>query len=252
MAQNVDAANLKETFVAQGGIWGPAWETILQADPVYFAAYLKLRSVPMNKKTLPYKTQELVLLAVNASTTTLYEPGIRAHTAAALAAGATRQEIMETLELSSVLGVHATSVGVPCLMEVLQETGVSAQVDPLDERQQHLKADFSAKRGYWSPHWETILRLDPLFFEAYTEFSSVPFRSDRNFLDAKTKELMYCAIDCACTHLYAPGLKTHIRNALRYGATPSEIMEVYNLASLMGIHTVLAGATALAEASATS
>ena len=59
------------------------------------------------------------------------------------------------------------------------------------------------------------------------------------------KELVYCAIDCATTHLYVPGLKLHIRNAIRYGASAAEVMEVFELAALMGVHTVMAGADVL-------
>ena len=44
--------------------------------------------------------------------------------------------------------------------------------------------------------------------------------------DPKVKELVYCAFDVASTHLWLPGLKLHIRNALGYGATPTEVMEV--------------------------
>ncbi len=61
------------------------------------------------------------------------------------------------------------------------------------------------------------------------------------------KEFVYCAIDCATTHLYVPGLKLHIRNAIRYGATAEEVMEVFELASLMGVHTMMAGADVLVE-----
>ena len=43
-------------------------------------------------------------------------------------------------------------------------------------------------------------------------------------------------IDAATTHLYEPGLRQHIRNALRYGATKEEIMEVLELVSVLGIH----------------
>jgi alkylhydroperoxidase/carboxymuconolactone decarboxylase family protein YurZ len=45
---------------------------------------------------------------------------------------------------------------------------------------------------------------------------------------------VYIAIDCATTQLYVPGLKLHIRNAVKLGATPEEVMEVFELASLMG------------------
>ena len=39
--------------------------------------------------------------------------------------------------------------------------------------------------------------------------------------------MIYIAIDASTTHMYEPGLKVHIRNALKYGATKAEIMEVY-------------------------
>lgn len=45
-------------------------------------------------------------------------------------------------------------------------------------------------------------------------------------LGAKVKEFVYIAIDCATTHLYVPGLKLHIRNAVRLGASREEVMEV--------------------------
>jgi alkylhydroperoxidase/carboxymuconolactone decarboxylase family protein YurZ len=53
-------------------------------------------------------------------------------------------------------------------------------------------------------------------------------------LSLKAKELVYIAIDCATTQLYVPGLKLHIRNAVKLGAAPEEVMEVFEPASLMG------------------
>ena len=57
----------------------------------------------------------------------------------------------------------------------------------------------------------------------------------------------YTAIDAATTHLYEPGLRTHIRNALRYGATKEEIMEVLELVSVLGIHSCTLGVPVLLE-----
>jgi len=51
------------------------------------------------------------------------------------------------------------------------------------------------------------------------------------------KELVYCAFDCASTHLYVSGLKLHMKNALGYGATPQEILEVLEIATLLSLHT---------------
>ena len=109
----------------------------------------------------------------------------------------------------------------------------------LDARRQKLKDEFIAARGYWSPIWDDILEETPDFFEAYMKFSSVPWKTGT--LDPKVRELIYIAIDSSTTHMYLPGLKVHIRNALKYGATKQEIMEVYQLTSVLGIHTVTFG-----------
>ncbi|HKP16953.1 MAG TPA: carboxymuconolactone decarboxylase family protein [Gaiellaceae bacterium] len=112
-------------------------------------------------------------------------------------------------------------------------------------RQQELKESFIAARGYWNRFWDGLLSLDPDFFEAYLNFSSVPWR--KGPLEPKMKELIYIAIDAATTHLYEPGLRTHIRNALGYGATKDEIMEVFELVSVLGIHTCTVGVPVLLE-----
>lgn len=237
-------ADLKQALIDSGEDWSPAWEKVKELTPSYLSAYVKLRQVPIKKQKLPRKIQELLLLAMDAQCTHLYAPGVAAHTSAALKAGATVGEIIETLELSSVLGVHAVTVGVPLLVEVLAEQGTTLPQD-LDEGAQKLKSNFERQRGYWADTWDPVLRLSPGFFEAYTEYSSVPFQEGHSHLDAKTKELVYCAIDCATTHLFASGLKIHIRNALQKGATAEEVMEVFELAALMGSQTVLAGVEAL-------
>jgi alkylhydroperoxidase/carboxymuconolactone decarboxylase family protein YurZ len=113
------------------------------------------------------------------------------------------------------------------------------------ERQQQLKQGFVEARGYWNPFWEGLLSLDPDFFEAYLQFSSVPWKNGT--LEPKFKEMIYIAIDAATTHLYEPGLRQHIRNAFRYGATKEEIMEVLELVSVLGIHACTLGVPVLLE-----
>ncbi len=115
----------------------------------------------------------------------------------------------------------------------------------LTERQRQLKEQFTRERGYWNPLWDGVLRLDADFFEAYLNFSAVPWKNGT--LEPKVKEFIYIAIDASTTHLYEPGLRLHIQNALGYGATKEEIMEVYELASVLGIHTCTLGVPVLME-----
>jgi alkylhydroperoxidase/carboxymuconolactone decarboxylase family protein YurZ len=235
---------LREEFVAARGYWDSSVESLLELDPDFFEAYLHLSAVPWRNGSLEPKVKELIHVALDGAATHLYEPGLRQHIRLALEHGATREELLEVLQLTSTLGIHSCTVGVPLLLELLDEQG-RAGPTPLTERQQRLKADFEANRGYWHDFWDGLLELDADFFEAYLEFSSLPWK--QGVLEPKVKELIYTAFDVSATHLYVPGLRQHLENALALGATAGEIMEVFELASGLGIHTCALGVPILVE-----
>lgn len=240
---------MRAEFEGAHGYWSESLSDIARLDPTFFRAYLDLSTVAERGGALDPKLRVLINLAIDANATHLFVPGIRRHIARAVELGATDAEIMEVLELSATLGIHAANAGVPILLEVLAETGDAPDVFELDARQQQLKADFEANRGYWNPIWDGVLKLSPDFFEAYLEYSSVPWK--HGVLEPKVKELVYCAFDCSATHLWLPGLKLHMRNALGYGATPLEIMEVIQIASVLGAHAFEFAMPALREARTT-
>jgi alkylhydroperoxidase/carboxymuconolactone decarboxylase family protein YurZ len=226
---------IKAEYIAARGTWGEPWETVLRIDPAFVSAYLHLYLVPWKKSHLSDKFRELCYLSVSAAATHLYLPGIHAHIKAALDFGATPREIVEVLELASTLGIHTMNIGVPLLVEVLEERG-RTEAAPLTEYQEQLKAEFTENRGYWHEFWNEMLELDPEMFAAYTEFSSVPWETGT--LTPAEKELIYISYDIAATHLYVPGTKLHIRNALNHGATVEQVLEVMEIASVLGIHAV--------------
>jgi alkylhydroperoxidase/carboxymuconolactone decarboxylase family protein YurZ len=235
---------LREAFVETRGFWSDPLQALLETDPDFFAAFLRLAAVPWRTGSLDPKVKELVCIAVDAAATHLYAPGVREHIRRALEHGATREEIVEELQLTSTLGIHSCTIGVPLLLEVMAESG-EAELPPLDERQERLKSDFEARRGYWHSFWDGLLALDPDFFEAYLEFSSHPWTE--GVLEPRVKELVYTAFDASATHLYVPGLRQHVKNALAHGATPGEIMEVFELASAIGIQACAVALPILAD-----
>jgi alkylhydroperoxidase/carboxymuconolactone decarboxylase family protein YurZ len=218
---------------------------MLELDPEFLRAYTDFSAVPWRKNHLPDKIKEFIYIAVDANATHMYLPGVRQHIKAALKLGATPQEIMEVLELAATLGIHAMNIGVPILVEVLEEKGLRTGPAPLDAYQEQVKAEFTKTRGYWHSFWDEMLELDPELFAAYTDFSSVPWRTGT--LEPKIKEFVYIAFDTAATHLYVKGLKPHIENAVGYGATPQEILEVMEIASVLGIHAATSAAPILLE-----
>ncbi|AXH34831.1 carboxymuconolactone decarboxylase family protein [Humibacter sp. BT305] len=245
MALTAEQQQLKDEFIAVRGTWGDSWEAILKLDPGFLKAYLEFSAVPWRKNHLDAKTKEFMYIAIDAAATHLYEPGIRQHIKAALALGATKQEIMEVLECTATLGIHAMNIGVPILVEVLEEKGLRSGPAELTAYQEEVKAEFTRSRGYWHAFWDEMLELDPEIFATYTDFSSVPWRTGT--LSPKVREFIYIAFDTAATHLYVKGLKLHIENAIGYGATAQEILEVMEIASVIGIHAVTTAAPILLE-----
>lgn len=68
-----------------------------------------------------------------------------------------------------------------------------------------------------------------------------------DILDPKLVALIRLNIDVTATHLYAPGVRRHVRDALRLGVTRAGILEVFKLASVVGIHACALGVPILAE-----
>ena len=99
------------------GDWNPIWHQLQEIDPEFLEAYLAFRSVPHREGPLPAKFKELILVAINAATTHLYGPGVRRHMQNALKAGATKEEILETIQLTTVMGIHSCNLAIPILLE---------------------------------------------------------------------------------------------------------------------------------------
>jgi alkylhydroperoxidase/carboxymuconolactone decarboxylase family protein YurZ len=225
---------LKERFIKTRGYWSEEiWGNLLELDPDFFEGYLEFSSVPFKKSHLDLKSKELIYIAFDVAATHMYGPGTQAHMQNALNYGATKEEIMEVIEIASLLGMQAMAVGAPILREELERAGQPVNGE-LSDVQKQLKESFIETHGYWAEIWDAPLLLDPNLFAAYLGLASIPNR--HGHLDPKMRALVYLTIDVAATHLYEPGVRLHIRQALEAGATKEEIIEVFELTSTLGIH----------------
>jgi len=98
---------------------------------------------------------------------------------------------------------------------------------------------------HWNPNWDPFYELDPTWTEKFMAMGVSPMLA--GVLDARTIEFIAIAVDASCTHMYAPGVRRHIRKALELGATKEEITAVLQLTSVLGIHTMSLGAPILQE-----
>ncbi len=112
------ATPLCDRLREQGG-WNPNWEPFYALDPDWTERFMSMGTKPMLSGVLDAKTMEFLAIAVDASCTHMYGPGVRRHIKKALQLGATQEEITAVLQLTSVLGIHTMSLGAPILQEEL-------------------------------------------------------------------------------------------------------------------------------------
>ena len=99
--------------------------------------------------------------------------------------------------------------------------------------------------GQWNTAWDPFYQLDPIWTDEFMATGAGIYSS--GVLPAKEVELLSIAFDASYTHMYAPGTRRHIRNALTAGATMEEIMEVLKLCVVQGVQACNLGVPILAE-----
>src|SRR5436309_1783313 len=78
---------------------------------------------------------------------------------------------------------------------------------------------------------DQFARLDPVWTERFMAMAMTPIA--KGVLDPKVYEFLAIAVDASCTHMYAPGVRRHIRKALELGATKEEILAVLQCVSVL-------------------
>ena len=101
---------------ARGGEMPLGIQRMMELDPEMFKRYVDYSSA-IFKGPLPPKVAEFILIAVDASVTHMFEPGLRAHMRRALELGATKEELLEVCELVSLIGIHGSTLGISVLAE---------------------------------------------------------------------------------------------------------------------------------------
>jgi alkylhydroperoxidase/carboxymuconolactone decarboxylase family protein YurZ len=114
---------------ATGG-YKPAWNAVFQEyDPEKYADYLKWRDQAHANKELDPKIRELIIVAID-SFIAWPSPFIDAHINGAFNAGATIQEVLETITTTGWFNGHAISHGLMAMDKVVREREGSGVVTP--------------------------------------------------------------------------------------------------------------------------
>src|SRR4029079_14393842 len=112
------------------GNWNPDWEPFAKLDPAWTEKVIAMAITARVAGLLDAKTIELIGIALDASCTHLYSPGVRRHMQRALKAGATREEITAVLQLACMQGLHSMCVAAPILLEEIEAREQQDNVQP--------------------------------------------------------------------------------------------------------------------------
>jgi alkylhydroperoxidase/carboxymuconolactone decarboxylase family protein YurZ len=201
----------------------------------------RMAAGPWGSGVLPRRLVELVGLAVSAAATNLNAEGTRRHIRGALDAGATRDEVLMVLKMASLMSIHSCSLGAPILLEAAQAAG--AQAGPKSAATP--ACDRMKAMGQWNTAWDPFFALDPAWTDAFMATGVGVYAA--GVLPPKEVELLSIAFDASFTHMYAPGTRRHVHNALAAGATLDEIMAVLELCVVQGVQALNLGVPILAE-----
>ena len=225
-----------------------ALEQLRAWDPAWAAAYERVAVLPWRAGVLPHRTAALILVALNASCTARNTEGARAAIRAALAAGATRDELLTVLKMAALLAIHSCSLGAPLLLA--ERPDAAAATEPGPQPVATPACDAMRALGQWNAAWDPFFNLDPAWTDEFMA-AGLGIYAD-GVLPEKDVELLSIALDASVTHMYAPGVGRHIRGALAAGATSAEIMTVLELCVAFGVTALAASVPMLAAELATA
>jgi alkylhydroperoxidase/carboxymuconolactone decarboxylase family protein YurZ len=215
-----------------------------KVSPTSYSAAAEFWRVPLAAPHLSPRMKELILFAMHASATALNNDAIKRQVKRVFAAGGTAEDIVDVLISITALANHSLYSSVPILEEEWAASGRGAGHVPSSSASfEAAKQRFEEIRGFWNSDRDAIARQMPDYFTALTELSIESWC--RGPLTRKEREFICIAIDCTVTHSYAPGLRIHIRNAIKEGATCEEILEIFQLAALMGLEGFVLTANAM-------
>lgn len=215
---------------ANRGPWGEALGTLRSWDRSWAEICSTMTNNPWDSGVLPRKFVELVGVALNAACTNLDPRGARHHIRAALAAGASRDEVLMVLKMASLLAIHACSAGAPILLEEAAAAGRKVAVKDTSPTP---ACDAMKASGQWNEAWNPFFDLDPRWTDAFMATGVSIYAA--GIFSAKEVELLSIAFDASYTHMYGPGTRRQIRGALAAGAAIEEIMEVLKLCVVQGV-----------------
>ena len=226
-------AQIKAFFIAERGYWRPWTETMLQECPGFVQHYARYAGYPARTGPLTERMVELIYVALDASSSHLFESGLHTHMKRALELGATQADIFDVLHLVAVQGVASVGQATDILAEFTDLTDVAAIDAKLQARIDRLGSTHALTLS-------AMARLDPGYAEVLLDF--VEQGRPVAGLTPAERSLVQLALH-ACFTAFNPGaIRQIVATALSQDLTPAELLQAIQLGGHLAVHGTALGA----------
>ncbi len=222
--------------------WGSSLDKMKEWDTTGAELLLRVGTSPWTSGVLTTKEIALIYLALNCACTNLDAEGTRRQIRASLDAGATREEILLVFKCGAGVAVHSCSLGAPILLEEMKAMGITPSQKPKVDTP---ACDAMRAMGQWNTAWDPFYELSPEWTDQFFAFGASIYKNP--LFTPRFIELISIAFDASIRHMYAPGVRRHIKGSLKAGASPEEIMTVLQICVSMGVESCAKGVPILDE-----
>ncbi|SEB08324.1 carboxymuconolactone decarboxylase family protein [Variovorax sp. YR216] len=230
---DAESARIKEYFIAERGYWRPWTETMLQACPGFVEQYARYAGYPARTGPLTERMVELIYVALDSSSSHLFESGLQTHMKRALEVGATQADIFDVLHLVAVQGA----------VNACQAADILAEFTGADEAavvDGELRARIEALGAAHALSLAAVARMDPGYADVLLDF--IEQGRPGTGLSPGERSLVQLALHACFTAFNPDAIRRIVPVALSQGLAPAELLQAIQLGSHLAVHGTALGA----------
>jgi alkylhydroperoxidase/carboxymuconolactone decarboxylase family protein YurZ len=219
--QDLMRDQIRNEFERERGYWRPWNDTLLRERPHFLQNYARYAGHPARTGPLSERMIELIYVGLDASSSHLFEAGLRVHMEKALKVGASRQDIFDVLHLVAGQGIECTLQGIEILAEEISQT-------------QDVK-NVSGESAFDWLAWN-----DPSYAELTHSLMSDGFSTEG--LSPAERCLVQIALHACFTAFNPKALREHIRKGIEIGLSSAQTLQSIQLGAHLSVHGTALGA----------
>jgi len=231
-----ERARIKDFFVAERGYWRPWTETLLDACPGFVEQYARYAGHPARTGPLTQRMVELIYVALDSSSSHLFESGLQTHMKRALEVGATPADIVDVLHLVAVQGLASVGQATAILAELADPPDSPAISEMLQARIDRLGRTHALRLG-------ELARMDAAYVEILLDFIEQG-RPGTGLTDPE-RSLVQLALHACFTAFNPDAVRQIVATALAQGLSSAELLQAIQLGAHLAVHGSALGAKVL-------